>query len=144
MAEFLVSKNINQNLAIAASALALAGTVEQTAPAFAETQTPPQVFAEHHPVFVYRVPKPIILPWILRRIGGCESNGSPTAPIDYRAQNPLSTASGGFQFLDKTWANFRGYSRAKYAPPRIQKIKAIRTLHSSGTAPWYSSESCWG
>jgi hypothetical protein len=163
MSEVLINNRntLKQNLAIAVSALAIAGVVEhQTEPAYAltkttpvyvdqagqtssSTQKPPQVFAEHHPALVYHVPKPIHLPLILKKIGGCESGHGPYSHIDYKAQNPSTTASGGFQFLDTTWANFRGYSRAKYAPPRIQKIKAIRTYHAEGTKPWYASRHCW-
>lgn len=83
------------------------------------------------------------LPWILRRIGGCESAGAPTARIDYQAQNRDSTASGGYQFLDSTWNKFHGYRRAKFAPPDTQDKKAKQTLSKEGTSPWASSRSCW-
>ncbi len=83
------------------------------------------------------------LPAILRRIGGCESENSPTAPINYTAINPHSTASGGFQDLDSTWNKYEGYPRAMDAPPAVQN-KFNETLYTSqGTNPWYSSESCW-
>ncbi len=88
-------------------------------------------------------PKPAPLPKILLRIGGCESAGSPTAKINYRAANPTSTATGGFQFLDSSWDDYGGYSRAMYAPPAVQNRKAEETLREDGTAPWVSSESCW-
>jgi hypothetical protein len=101
-----------------------------------DIEVPPPKKKHHH----HRVK----LPLILKRIGGCESNGSPHAKINYRAENSHSTASGGFQFLDTTWKNFRGYSRAMYAPPRDQKIKAKRTLKKYGTSPWTASRPCWG
>lgn len=47
-----------------------------------------------------------------------ESGGSLTA------QNPTSTASGKWQFLDSTWAGYGGYSRAMYAPESVQDAKA--------------------
>ena len=81
---------------------------------------------------------------ILRRIGGCESAGSASAPIDYTAQNPVSTASGGYQILDSTWADYDGYSKAKYAPPSVQDEKALLLYEADGTHPWVSSEACWG
>lgn len=81
---------------------------------------------------------------MLRRIGGCESADAPTAVIDYQAQNPISTASGGFQILDSTWGNFGGYSKARYAPPSIQIAEAEQLYGAEGTRPWISSESCWG
>ena len=49
----------------------------------------------------------------------------------YRAQNPTSTASGAYQFLDSTWRNVApkaghpGWSRAIHAPPRVQDHVAL-------------------
>src|SRR5690606_11154838 len=43
-----------------------------------------------------------------------ESGGSLTA------QNPSSTASGKWQFLDSTWAGFGGYASAYLAPESVQ------------------------
>lgn len=84
------------------------------------------------------------IPNLLRRIAGCESDGAPYADIIWNAQNPTSTASGGFQIEDGTWADFDGYAKAKYAPPSIQTQKAEELLAERGTEPWLSSESCWG
>lgn len=84
------------------------------------------------------------LPPTLKRIGGCESNGSPHAKIDYKAKNPRSTATGGFQFLYGTWNHFMGYKEARMAPHRVQNKKAIITYHKYGTSPWVSSRGCWG
>lgn len=52
--------------------------------------------------------------WVMMR----ESGGDPTA------QNPTSTASGKWQFLDSTWAGFMGYEKARYAPEWVQDEKA--------------------
>ncbi len=71
------------------------------------------------------------------RIRKCESGNN------YAAQNATSTASGAWQILDGTWGNFRGYSRAVYAPPEIQDERAIRIFQSGGTQPWAASYSCW-
>jgi hypothetical protein len=60
----------------------------------------------------------------------------------YRAQNPRSTASGAYQFLNSSWrvlsrrAGFPGYSRAKYAPPAVQDAVAYWTLRNYGKSPW--------
>jgi hypothetical protein len=50
---------------------------------------------------------------------------------NYSAQNPVSTASGAYQFLDGTWQALSKkygigteYSKAKYAPPEIQDAVA--------------------
>lgn len=68
----------------------------------------------------------------------CESGGRPDV------QNPYSTASGLFQFLDTTWNNYGGYSRAMYAPVSVQNAYALLEYNSAGTSPWLASQSCWG
>ena len=60
----------------------------------------------------------------------------------YRAQNPTSTASGAYQFLDSTWRNvapkagFPGYSRAIHAPPRVQDHVALWLYNNGGRSAW--------
>lgn len=54
-----------------------------------------------------------------------ESGGS------YSAQNPTSSASGAWQFLDSTWGGYGGYSRAADAPPAVQDERA-RQLWDGG------------
>ncbi len=48
-----------------------------------------------------------------------------------RAQNPRSTASGKWQFLDSTWAGYGGYSSAYLAPESVQDARA-RELWAGG------------
>lgn len=65
--------------------------------------------------------------WVLDR----ESHGNPTA------ENPRSTASGLWQFLDSTWAGYGGYSHASHAPPSVQNAKAAALWnHGAGCSHW--------
>lgn len=75
---------------------------------------------------------------ILDAIAECESRGS------YTAQNPSSSASGKYQFLDSTWKAMGGSTaRAKDASPAEQDRLAAKLLAQQGTAPWAASQSCW-
>lgn len=65
-----------------------------------------------------------------------ESGGNPTA------QNPGSTASGLFQDLDSTWADYDGYARAMDAPASVQ-IEFNQKLASGGLSPW-AADGCPG
>lgn len=70
----------------------------------------------------------------------CESGGNA------RAQNPSSTASGLFQFLDSSWAAYGGTkyaARAKDATPAQQYEIANHAYAMSGLSPWAASRSCW-
>lgn len=71
----------------------------------------------------------------------CESGGRADA------QNPSSTASGLFQFLDTSWIAYGGgqyASRAKFATPAQQLAVANRAFAQSGLSPWAASQGCWG
>ena len=70
----------------------------------------------------------------------CESGGNP------KAQNPSSTASGLFQFINGTWAAFGGHEFAKTAAQASvaeQHIVANRAYAKQGFSPWNASKSCW-
>lgn len=60
----------------------------------------------------------------------------------YAAQNPRSTASGAYQFLDSTWrsvsprAGFPGYSRAVDAPWWVQDAVALWHYRNLGPSAW--------
>lgn len=71
----------------------------------------------------------------------CESGGNP------RAQNPSSSASGLYQFIDGTWRAYGGLEfapRAKDATPAEQTIVANRAFAREGYTPWNASKACWG
>jgi hypothetical protein len=63
-----------------------------------------------------------------------ESNGNP------RAQNPVSSAQGKYQFLDNAWRHGAGwnvYSRLKNSGmPRVQALTILRKLHSTPIKHW--------
>lgn len=68
----------------------------------------------------------------------CESGG------DARAQNPSSTASGLYQFINSTWKAYGGSTaRAKDASVSEQRRVAERAFAAEGYGPWAASRSCW-
>ena len=75
--------------------------------------------------------------------GGClacvrahESGGN------YRAENPISTASGAYQFLDSTWqtmsarAGHSGWGHAASATAAVQDAVAQFTVNSGWSSAW--------
>lgn len=85
-------------------------------------------------------PAPVVTQQVQRSSGGgscslgdikrMESGG------DYRAQNPVSTASGAYQVLNGTWGGYGGYSRAGDAPPEVQDKFARELYAKHGSQPW--------
>lgn len=73
---------------------------------------------------------------LLNEIKQRESSGG-----NYTAVNPDSSASGAYQFLDKTWhdtTNLTGvpkYARAKDAPRWVQDVNALALLRNGGGDP---------
>ena len=74
-------------------------------------------------------------------IAGCiakyESGGNP------RAENPTTTASGLYQFVDGTWNNYGGYSRASLAPASVQTEKFYQVWNGGqGAGNWVVAPRC--
>lgn len=81
--------------------------------------------------------KKVSLAGIAACIAKYESGGNP------RAQNPHSTASGLFQFIDGTWNHFGGYARAMYAPVSVQLKKFYIVWDGGrGAGNWVVAPKC--
>lgn len=81
--------------------------------------------------------KKVGLSGIAACIAKYESGGNP------KAQNPHSTASGLFQFINGTWNHFGGYARAMYAPASVQLQKFyIVWNNGKGAGNWVVAHKC--
>jgi hypothetical protein len=86
------------------------------------------------------------LPPVFDRIIFCESSGDP------QAQNPVSTASGLYQFINGTWLwvwqDLKGVEpptdEAWQAPVELQTVAAKKLYSIMGLTPWAASQHCWG
>ena len=68
----------------------------------------------------------------------------------WTAQNPYSSASGAFQFIDGSWraysksAGLGGYARAKHAPPVVQARVFAHVVTEYGAYPWKGTHCGYG
>jgi hypothetical protein len=59
------------------------------------------------------------------------------------AENPISTASGYYQFVDGTWAGHGGYSHASSAPKAVQDARAAQVWAGGrGACHWAPNRWC--
>jgi hypothetical protein len=77
----------------------------------------------------------------LSGIAGCiaeyESGGDP------RAENPTTTASGLYQFVDGTWNGYGGYYHAADAPVSVQTERFYQVWDGgNGASQWVVAHNC--
>lgn len=85
---------------------------------------------------VYKTVK-VALSGIARCIGKYESGNNP------KAQNPTTTASGYYQFVNGTWNHYKGYARAKDAPLSVQTEKFYQVWNGGkGAGNWVTAHKC--
>lgn len=79
------------------------------------------------------------LPAVALAIRWCESRD------DYQAENPTSSASGAWQFIDSTWTWVTGLQPPASAYPRHVQDAAFLALWDDGRGAthWNASRACW-
>lgn len=66
----------------------------------------------------------------------------------YQAENPYSSASGAYQFIDSTWrsvsaaAGYPGYGHASWAPPSVQDRVAYHVAIELGQRYHWNGTGC--
>ncbi len=76
--------------------------------------------------------------WI-GRVRACESGDGVWGEHSYERPG------GAYDYNDKDWNNYGGFSEARLAPSNIQDDKFIADWNNQkvGSKPWKDSESCW-
>lgn len=76
--------------------------------------------------------------YLLPKFRNAESSNNYNA--DRSLTHPGQTASGGYQYLDPTWNNYKGYKRAVHAPPEVQDERMhndlVQNLQKFGGDPF--------
>lgn len=77
---------------------------------------------------------------IAAHVRQCESGGN------YRAENPHSSASGGYQFINATWTGTTGLRPPASAYSPAVQDRAFHKLWAGGRGAhhWNASRHCWG
>ena len=77
---------------------------------------------------------------IAAHVRQCESGGN------YRAENPHSSASGAYQFINATWTETTGLRPPASAYPPGAQDRAFAKLWNGGRGAhhWNASRPCWG
>lgn len=105
-----------------------------------EPVEPPAPEPEHHH-------HPVIAPSladIARRVASCES-GDGRGSYSLTAKNPVSTASGKYQFINGTWESVTGLPAPASAYSEEIQDAAFYKLWNNGKGSfhWNASRSCW-
>lgn len=90
-------------------------------------------------------PPPLELPAIALAIASCES-GDGRGSYSLTAENPVSSASGKYQFIDSTWRAVTGLEPPASAYDERTQDEAFLRLFNNGAGAfhWNASRSCWG
>ncbi len=75
------------------------------------------------------------------KVAFCESGNGCAAPLDEKAKNPLSSASGIFQITKGTWEGAKCKGDIFTAKDNIDC--AVKIYADSGLTPWEASRSGW-
>lgn len=87
----------------------------------------------------------VSLPEIASRIASCES-GDGRGSYNIRAENPVSTASGKYQFINSTWESVTGLPAPASQHAESVQDHAFLLLWDNGRGAfhWNASRHCWG
>ena len=101
---------------------------------------PARVKPKAHPTGTRNHPRSVRIPSSLAAFMRCVSNRESHG--NYKAENPTSTASGRWQFIDASWVSYSkmaghpGWSHAASAPPAVQDAVALWVMVNKGRYPW--------